>query len=141
MNQFGTQTRIGIVRVHVHSQKPPNPDQLPRTKTRLNTSIAFITMVFGHHFDFTNYVSIELFQLFSWDPVFLMHRTAYRSDLVPVEIFISHSKASYITGLTQIALSVPITCNLNCILFIQDGVKNWLFWEAWRKLCEIALSN
>ncbi len=61
---------------------------------------------------------LELFKLFSRYPIFLMHRTAYCLDLVPVEIFTSDVKASHITDLTRIVFSVPVAGNLNGILFI-----------------------
>ncbi len=81
-------------------------------------------MKFSDHFNLADNVAVELINFIRRNPVFPVNAAADGMDLIAGKKIGPHLKARDITGVAFVC--VPITSNLDGIIFIEDGIKYWL---------------
>src|SRR5713101_2957390 len=100
-----------------------------------------LVLKLGNHFDFADDVAVELVELFSWYPVFLVCTTADGHGIITIQKRLSYTKARHITTFRIVIFCVPIPGYLHRVLFIHYRIENRLFRKSWRKCLVLAFSD
>jgi hypothetical protein len=81
---------------------------------------------FCHDFDLSDDGSIECGEIFSGNPIFLVLSSACLFDLIASQEVGPNLKSRNVTAAP---LGIPVSCDLRCIRFGEDGVEDGLFWQ------------
>src|SRR5258708_39754408 len=100
-----------------------------------------LVLKLSNHFDFADDVAVELVELFSRNPVFLVSTTADGPGFITIPKRLSYTKACDITTFRIVIFCVPIPSYLHRVLFIHYRIENRLFRKSWRKCLVLAFPD